>query len=74
MIGGGTFGADVSAPAGALASGYSIIEKVVITHTGAGSTSFDGSLVLTPEPASVALLGAVMFGVSMMIRKKMHKA
>ncbi len=38
-------------------SPYSLTQYVAITHTGAGATSFNGTLEAVPEPASLLLLG-----------------
>jgi len=52
---------------------YTLIEKVVITHTGAGLTSGDSNVVNTPEPTSLALLGSSLLGIATLLRKKLHR-
>ena len=55
-------------------AGYTLIEKVVIHHTGADSTSFDDKLTAVPEPASLALLGAALLASSKLLRKKLVRS
>jgi hypothetical protein len=67
-FGGGTAG-NATVP-----SGYAMIEKIVITHTGAATTSFDAHMIQTPEPTSLALLGTVLLGASSLLRKKLRRS
>jgi len=55
----------LNVPAGVLSAGqhYSLSKKVVITHTGNGTTSFDNEMSpVVPEPGTLLLLGAGLVG------------
>jgi hypothetical protein len=60
-LGPGAFSATTSGLA-AVDAAYSLTQRVVITHTGVGVTSFDAELI--PEPATLALVGLGLAGLA----------
>ena len=52
-----------------LLSPYSLSQFVLLTHTGAGTSSFDANITV-PEPATTALFGLALFGVGMVARRR----
>ncbi|MEW6378710.1 MAG: PEP-CTERM sorting domain-containing protein [bacterium] len=68
----GSFGVEDN-PAGIPAnSPFSLTMIATITHTGAQFTSLDFSLVPTPEPGTILLVGLGLLGLGIIGRKKME--
>ena len=77
-----TFGAGVSPFAGTTSSGgigastnpYSLTIVAAVTGVNPGVISFDAALDAVPEPATMALLGAVLLFTASGLRRKFHRA
>lgn len=48
---------------------YEVGIQVVLTHEGAGVSSFDAELTGVPEPGTYALIGAGLLGLGMLRRR-----
>ena len=74
VLGPGTDSGVSAAGGGPLGAGaFALTEKVTLTHSGAGSSSFDKMLTaVVPEPTSVVLIGvgAALFAASRRRRNK----
>ena len=55
-------------------SPFSLTQWATITHTGAGSTSFDYELKPVPEPATMLLSGLGLLGLGVYLRRRSKKA
>ena len=49
---------------------YSLTQRVVLSATANGTSSFDANVMPVPEPASLMLLGSGMLGVARMVRRR----
>ena len=64
-FGPGAFSGTTDSPVVAGVAPFSLTQVVVITHTGAGATSFDyEKTAMTPEPSALLLLGSGLAGFS----------
>jgi hypothetical protein len=67
----GAFSGDASGglPSDPYPAPYSLTQKLVITHAGAGATSFDATLMVPDGGSTVALLGFALLGIEGLRRK-----
>jgi len=73
-FGGGAFSGSTPSGGMSLAFPYSLTEVVTITHVRAGATSFDGELILAPEPSALLLLGTGMVALGLLrLRPRKNK-
>ena len=72
----GSFDGDSSTNIAALGPNYSLDEKITLTLTAGSQTNFSASttLVQTPEPMSIALLGGILLFTTGAIRRKRNQA
>lgn len=74
LMGPGAFSKTVNGLVGPPAGNFSMTEKLVWSFTAAGSDSGDFSLNGVPEPASVTLLGGVLFATVAAIRRRTRRS
>jgi hypothetical protein len=68
------FAASTTAAFGSSANPYSLTIVANVTGVTAGAISFDAAIDAVPEPATMALLGAVLLITASGLRRKFHRA